>query len=148
MQHIPTKPEPSVPSPLLRAFHRPLRIATAALALAGALLAAVTAGPAFVRLGAVQGLTFLAVAAACVGFAGAVLRGTRWALAAGAVLLGGQVAAVIGTVWELSGGIATTKTRVLQQLGFPPTAGLLVNLAYSTVAVVLFCWFAQRWRKG
>jgi len=137
-----------VGSPLTRAFHRPLRIATAALALAGALLAALATGPAFTRLGTGQGLTFLAVAAALIGFAAAVLRGARWALAAGAVVLGGQVAAVIGTVWELVGGIATSKASAIRQLGFAPTAGVLINLVYSTVAVALFGWFARRWLAG
>lgn len=103
------EPEPGARSPLARAFHRPLRTATAALALAGTLLAAVTAGPAFTRLGTGQGLAFLAVAVAGVGLAVAVLRGARWALAIGAVLLGGQLGAVIGTVWELTGGIAISK---------------------------------------
>ena len=143
----PVPPEPSFRSRLAHAFHRPLRIATAGLALTGALLAAIAAGPAFTRLGTGQGLTFLAVAAACIGFAGAVLRGTRWALALSALLLGGQVAAVIGTAWELTAGIDTGKARTIQQLGFAPTAGVLINLVYSTVAVALFCWLAQRWRK-
>jgi hypothetical protein len=34
---------------------------------------------------------------------------------------------------------------MLQQLGLSPTLGLLVNLVYSIVAVVLFGWLAQRW---
>lgn len=139
--------DPGARSLLARAFHRPLRTATAALALAGALLAAATAGPAFARLGTGQGLAFLVVAAACIGLAIAVLRGVRWALATGAVLLGGQLGAVIGTAWELIGGIATGKARTLRQLGFSPTAGVLLNLVYSTVAAALFCWLAQRWLK-
>jgi pimeloyl-ACP methyl ester carboxylesterase len=131
---------------LARAFHRPLRIATAGLALVGALLAAGTAGPAFVRLGPSSGLTFLAVAAACVGWAVAVLRRARWARAASAALLGGQLAAIVGTTWELATGVAAGKAGWLHRLGVPPTAGLLVNLAYSAVAVMLFGWLARRWR--
>lgn len=134
-------------SVLAPAFHRPLRIATAALALAGAGLAAVTAGLAFARLGPGQGLAFLGVAVGGAGLAIAVLRGVRWALAIVAAGLGGQIAAVIGTAWELIGGIATEKARTLRQLGFSPTAGVLFNLVYSTVAVVLFCWLAQRWLR-
>jgi len=130
---------------LTRAFHRPLRAATAALALAGAALAAVTAGPAFAHLGTGQGLGFLAVAATGTGLAIAVLRGVRWALATAAAGLGGQLAAVVGTVWELIGGISAQKARTLHRLGLSPTAGLLVNLVYSTVAVTLFCWLAHRW---
>ena len=134
-------------SMLAGAFHRPLRIATAALALAGAGLAAVTAGLAFARLGPGQGLAFLGVAVGGVGLAIAVLRGVRWALVIAAAGLGGQLAAVIGTAWELTGGVASGKARTLRQLGFSPTAGVLLNLAYSTVAVILFCWLARRWLK-
>ncbi len=143
----PRKPAPRARSPFARAFHRPLRTATATLAVAGAVLAAVTAGPAFTRLGTGQGLAFLAVTAAGIGFAVTVLRGARWALATSAVLLGGQLVSVIATAWELTRGITTSKTRMLQQLGFSPTAGLLINFVYSTVAVALFCWLAQRWLR-
>jgi pimeloyl-ACP methyl ester carboxylesterase len=143
----PLQPAPIAPSVFGRAFHRPLRIATAALAGAGAMLAALTVGPAFARLGTGQGLTFLAVTVAGSGLAVAVLRGVRWVLATSAVLLGGQLVAVIGTAWELIGGISTSKTRMLQQLGFSPTAGVLINFVYSTVALALFCWLAQRFRK-
>jgi pimeloyl-ACP methyl ester carboxylesterase len=143
----PPAPRPGTLSRLVRAFHRPLRSATAALALAGALLAAVTCGPAFTRLGTGQGLAFLAVAVAGIGLAVAVLRGARLALATATVLLGGQVGGVIGTAWELTGGIAVSKAHMIRQLGFAPTAGVLINLVYSTVAVVLFCWLAWRWLR-
>jgi hypothetical protein len=125
-----------------------LRIATAALALAGVLLAAGTAGPAFTRLGTAQGLGFLAVAVAGIGLAVAVLRGARWALVTATVAQGGQLAAVVGTIWELTGGIATSKAGMLRRLGISPVAGLLVNLAYSTAAVALFCWLAWRWLRA
>jgi pimeloyl-ACP methyl ester carboxylesterase len=138
---------PSVSSRLAGAFHQPLRNATAALMLAGVLLAASTAGPAFTRLGAIPGLTFLTVAIAGIGLAIAVLRGARWALATVAVALGGQVAAIIGTVGELTSGIAASKADMLRRLGLAPVAGLLINLAYSTVAVALFCWLAWRWSR-
>lgn len=36
---------------------------------------------------------------------------------------------------------------MLHELGFSPTAGLLINLVYSSAAVALFCWLAQRWLK-
>jgi hypothetical protein len=137
-----------VHSPLTRAFHQPLRTAIAALALAGALLAAATAGPAFTRLGAAHGLAFLAVTVAGIGLAVAVLQGARWALATAAVLLGAQIGAVIGTIWELAGGIAASKAGTLRQLGISPMAGLLINLAYSTVSVALFSWLAQRWLRA
>jgi hypothetical protein len=149
------KPTTVVPPPaahakygvLVPAFHRPLRIATVALVLAGAGLAAVTAGLAFARLGPGQGIAFLGVALGGVGLAIAVLRGVRWVLAIVAVGLGGQLAAVIGTAWELNGGVASGKARTLRQLGLSPTVGVLLNLVYSTVAVLLFCWLAQRWLR-
>jgi pimeloyl-ACP methyl ester carboxylesterase len=140
--------EPRVRSPLTQAFHRPLRTATAGLVLAGVLLAAGTAGPAFTRLGAAQGLAFLAVAVAGIVLAVAVLRGVRWVLASVTVALGGQLAAVVGTIWELISGIAASKACMIRQLGLPPLAGLLVNLAYSSVAVVIFSWAAQRWLRA
>lgn len=116
--------------------------------MAGAPLATIAAGLAFIRLGTAQGLAFLAVAVAIIGLAVAVLRGVRWALATSAVLLGGQLGAVIGTVWELTVGIAISKAGALRRLGFSPTSGLLIDLVYSTVAMILFCWLAQRWLRA
>ena len=127
------------------AFHQPLRAATAALTLTGSALAAGTAGPAFTRLGPGQGLAFGAVAMVTVVLAVQVWRGARWALGLAALGLAGQLAAVAGTLWELSTGIASSKARDLSQLGVSPTMGLLVNLAYSTTAVLLFLWLARRW---
>jgi uncharacterized ion transporter superfamily protein YfcC len=129
-------------------FHRSLRTATAALPLAGVLLAAGIAGPAFTGLGTAQGLAFLAVAVASIGLAVAVLRGARWAVATGAVLLGAQLGAVVGTIRELTGGIAASKADILRQLDVSPIAGRLVNLAYSTASVTLSCWLAQRWLRA
>ena len=74
-----------------------------------------------------------------------MLHGTRWALATSAILLGGQIAAVIGTIEELALGIAVSKATMLRELGVSPIIGLLINLAYSTTAVALFCWLARRW---
>jgi hypothetical protein len=45
------------------------------------------------------------------------------------------------------GGIAVNKAHMIRQLGFSPTAGVLINLVYSTAAVVLFCWLAWRWLR-
>ena len=104
-----------------------------------------TAMAAFIRLGTTQGLVFLVVAAAAIGLAFAVLHGTRWALTTAAILLGGQITAVIGTLAELAVGIAVSKATTLHELGVSPIIGLLVNLAYSTTAVALFCWLARRW---
>ncbi len=143
----PPAPDPGTSSGVVRAFHRPLRFATAVLALAGAVLAGISCGPAFTQLGPGRGLAFVAVAVAAVGFAVVVLRGARIALTVAAVLLGGQLGGVIGTAWELVGGIATSKAEVIRRLGWSPTAGVFINLVYSTVAVALFCWFARRWLR-
>jgi hypothetical protein len=35
----------------------------------------------------------------------------------------------------------------VRRLGFDPTAGVVVNLVYSSLAVSLFCWVAVRWRR-
>jgi hypothetical protein len=114
---------------LARAFHRPLRTATATLALAGALLRGGHGRAGLRRLGRGQGLAFPVVAVAGIGLAIAVLRGVRWALATAAGLLGAQLGAVIGTAWELIGDIATGTARTLRQLGFSPTAGVLLKAA-------------------
>jgi pimeloyl-ACP methyl ester carboxylesterase len=155
----PTDPAPLGPAPLgpapaaqrnhssrlAAAFHQPLRAATAALTLTGSALAAGTAGPAFARLGHGQGLAFGAVAVVAFILAVQVWRGARWALGLAALGLAGQLSAVAGTLWELSTGIASSKASDLGQLGVSPTVGLLVNLAYSTTAVMLFLWLARRW---
>ena len=45
-------------------------------------------------------------------------------------------------MWELAVGMAPSKADVLRRLGFSPVSGLLINLAYSAMAVSLFCWLA------
>jgi hypothetical protein len=115
------------------------------LFLGGTCLAAVAVVPAFRRLGTGQGFAFLAVAVVLVALAVAVLRAWRWALALSAVGLGGQVAAVVGTVTELVVGIDAAKARQVRLLGFDPVVAVTVNLVYSAVAVVLFCWLVVRW---
>ena len=82
------------------AFHRPLRSAAATLAVARALLAAVTLRTCLHLLGTDQ----------------AVLRGASLVLATATVLLGGA----IGTVRELTGGFAVSKAHMIRQLGYSP----------------------------
>jgi hypothetical protein len=130
---------------LLLVFHRRLRWCAAGLTLAGTGLAASTAVLAFTRLGAAQALVFAAVAVGLTVLAVAVLRAARWALWIVAVTLAGQITAVIGTIWELAVGVDDGKASQLRQLGFDPTAGVLINLAYSTLALLLFGWLAVRW---
>jgi hypothetical protein len=130
---------------LLVVFHRRLRWCAAGLILAGTGLASCSAVLAVGRLGTAQALVFAAVAAGLTVLAVAVLRAARWALWLVAVTLAGQITAVVGTIWELAVGVDDGKAGQLRRLGFDPTLGVLVNLAYSTVAVLLSGWLAVRW---
>jgi hypothetical protein len=130
---------------LLRVFHRRSRWCAAGLTLAGAGLAASTAVLASTRLGVGSALVFAAVAVGLTVLAVAVLRAARWALWLVAVTLAGQITAVVGTIVELAVGIDAGKANQLRRLGFDPTVGVLINLAYSTAAVLLFGWLAVRW---
>jgi hypothetical protein len=127
------------------AFHRPLRRCTAGLSLAGTILAGGTAVLALTRLGPGQALVFTTVAVCTAVFAVAVLRAARWALWLATWLLAGQFGAVAGIIWELSSGVDGRKAGQLRRLGFDPTVGVLVNLAYSATGSLLFVWLAVRW---
>jgi hypothetical protein len=128
-------------------FHRPLCWAAAGLVFAGTVLAGVSAVLAVSRLGVGSALAFAAVAVGTAVVGTAVLLRSRWALLLTMVAFGGQVFAVAGTVWELASGIDAGKATELRRLGFDPTFGVVVNLVYSALAVVVFCWFALRWRR-
>ena len=128
-------------------FHRPLRACTAGLWLAGAALAGGSAIPALSRLGIGQALVFTAVAVVAAVLSLAVLRAARWALWVSTFALGGQVGAVLGTASELAVGINPGKATQLRQLGVDPTAGVLINLAYSGLASLLFFWLSWRWLR-
>lgn len=130
---------------LLLVFNRRLRWCAAGLTLAGTVLASSTAVLAFTRLGTGQALVFATVAGCLTVLAVAVLRAARWALWVVAVTLAGQLTAVVGTIWELVVGIDGGKASQLHRLGFNPTLGVLINLAYSAVASLLFGWLAVRW---
>jgi hypothetical protein len=130
-----------------RVFSGPVRWCAAGLCLCGTGLAAAAVVPAFRRLGTGQGLAFLAVAVAFAALAVAVLRAWPWALALCAVGLGGQVAAVIGTVAELVVGVDAGKAQQVRLLGFDPVVAVTINLVYSAIAVVLFCWLVMRWLR-
>jgi hypothetical protein len=143
-----THPGPvAVPSTavLLQVFHRRLRWCAAGLCLTGTGLAGVTAVLASARLGAAQALVFAVVAACLAALAVAVLRAVRPALWLTAVVLAGQITAVAGTIWELAAGVDDGKAGQLRRLGFDPTLGVLINLAYSAIATSLFGWLAVRW---
>jgi uncharacterized membrane protein len=128
-------------------FHRPLRWAAAGLVFAGTLMAGMSAVIAVSRLGTGSALVFAAVAVGTAVVGTAVLYRARWALLLTTVVFGGQVFAVVGTAWELATGIDAGKADELRRLGLDPTFGVVLNLVYSTIAVVLFCWFVVRWRR-
>jgi uncharacterized membrane protein YecN with MAPEG domain len=127
------------------AFHRPLAITVAALMLAGVGLAVSALVLAVAHRETGQALAYIPVAIALTGVAVLVLRGTRWVIRVILVVLAGQLAAIAGTTWELSHGIDARKASQLRQLGFDPTAGVVINLIYSSIGFALFCWFATRW---
>ena len=128
-----------------RAFHRPLAISVAGLLLAGVGLAVLALVLAVAHRETGQAPAYILVAIALTGVAVMVLRGTRWVIRVIIVVLAGQLAAIAGTAWELSHGIDARKASQLRQLGFDPTAGVVINLIYSSIGFALFCWFATRW---
>jgi hypothetical protein len=130
---------------LLSAFHRPLRIATAMLVLAGVALAAIGTTAALIHHSPGPATSFIIVALTLTCAAALLIRGNRWIIAITVVALGGQWIAVAATTWELIRGIAPIKSRQLHDLGFNPTAGVTINLIFSTIAGLLFTWFAIRY---
>jgi hypothetical protein len=42
-------------------------------------------------------------------------------------------------------GVAAVKANQVRFIGFRPELGVAVNLAYSSVSLLLLCWFAIRW---
>jgi hypothetical protein len=128
-----------------RAFHRPLAISVAGLMLAGAGLAITALVLAATHHEIAQALAYIPVAIALIGIAVLVLHGRRWTIRVIIVVLAGQLGAIAGTTWELSHGIDARKANQLRQLGFDPTAGVVINLIYSSIGFALFCWFATRW---
>ena len=127
------------------AFHRPLAISVAGLMLAGVGLAVTALLLAVTHHQTGQVLAYIPVAIALTAVAVMVLRGTRWVIRIIVVVLAGQLAAIAGTTWELSHGIDARKASQLRQIGFDPTAGVVINLIYSSIGFALFCWFATRW---
>jgi hypothetical protein len=128
-----------------RAFHRPLAISVAGLMLAGVGLAVTALVLAVAHRETGRALAYIPVAIGLTGVGVMVLRGTRWVIRVIIVGLAGQLAAIAGITWELSHGIDARKASQLRQLGFDPTAGVVINLIYSSIGFALFCWFATRW---
>src|SRR5262249_20881176 len=127
------------------AFHRPLRVAVTALILAGVGLAVIAAVLSGVHPVPAQLPAFAAGAWALTADAVLVWRRVGWAVLLTFAVLAGQAVAVIGTIAELTVGIADVKAHQLQQLGFDPTLGVIINLIYSGLGFAVFCWFAIRW---
>lgn len=129
---------------LVSAFDGPLRRAVTALWLAGGALAGSTGLVAAIRLGLASAIPFLVVAVALVLLAGGTFRRARWALAVSLVLLGVQLLGILGSAWELGRGDDSAKARQLEALGFDPTFGVVLNLAFSAVAFGTFLWALSR----
>ncbi|OMC44018.1 hypothetical protein [Mycobacterium sp. IS-1264] len=129
----------------MAAFHRPLAISVAGLMLAGVGLAITALVSAVAHRETVQALAYIAVAVALTAVAVMVLRGFRWVIRVVLVALAGHLLAIAGIILELSHGIDARKAGQLRRLGFDPTAGLIINLIYSSVGFALFCWFVARW---
>jgi drug/metabolite transporter (DMT)-like permease len=130
---------------LLRAFHRPLRVATAVLALAGVCLATAGVIAALTHHDTGQAVIFTIIAVVLASASALLFRGHRWAIVIAVITLCGQGGAVAARIWELIYGIDPIKTRQLQHLGFNPTTGVIINLIYSSVGAILFAWFAVRY---
>jgi hypothetical protein len=123
-----------------RLLPAPLRRAAAALWLAGAAIAGMTAVLAVTHENASSPVMFAAVAVALVALAISTVRGLPWALAVTSVLLGAQVFGALGSGWELMHGPYGDKADELRSLGVDPTFGIVLNLVYSLVACALFVW--------
>jgi hypothetical protein len=127
-----------------RAFHPPLKFAVTALIAVGAGLAATAAILSNSHHLVAQVPVFALVTLALIVDAILVWREVRWAVLITLIALAGQSLAVAGTIIELTTGIAAVKTHQLRQLGFDPTAGVIINLIYSSIGFALFCWYAIR----
>jgi hypothetical protein len=123
-----------------RLLSPPLRRAAAALWLAGAAIAGMTAVLAATHENASSPLIFATVAVALVVLAIATVRGSPWALAVTSVLLGAQLFGALGSSWELVHGPHGDKAEQLRNLGIDPTLGIALNLMYSLLASALFVW--------
>jgi hypothetical protein len=131
----------------MRTVHSPLRWSLTGLAGAGTGLAVTAAILAYAEGNVRDGIVYTVVTAALSLIAVGVARSLRWVVAATLVVCAGQIAAIIGLLLELVYGVAPSKAAQLRRLGVNPTVGVGINLAYSTVAFGLFCWFTWRWLR-
>ena len=107
----------------------------------GVVLAATTGVLAVAHSRFGYGFIYAAVAAALGTLAVATGRGNRRAEAVTLVLLGSQFIGAVGAAWELAyGADDTAKARHLHDLGINYRLALAGNLAFSTLAAVVFVW--------
>jgi hypothetical protein len=118
-------------------FDVQVRRVVAALWFVGASLATIAAVLSAVRPNAGPWWAFVipAVLLLLLGFA--LLASKVWAMAVSFVGLAGQIAGVAGTTLELAVGIDARKAAELRALGFDPTLGVSINLAFSLAAVAV-----------
>jgi hypothetical protein len=120
-----------------RVFTPLIRHAAAALWIAGAAIAGVTAPLAATHESTASGLVFATVAIALLMLAIATARARRWALVMTMVLLGAQAFGALGSGWELL-HTDDDKAQELRSLGIDPMFGIALNLVYSLLAFGLF----------
>jgi hypothetical protein len=137
-----------MPMPHRAALHPPLKLAITALIAAGAGLAAIATILTLAHRLTSQVPVFAAVTLVLILDAVLVWRELRWAVLITLAGLAGQAIAVAGIIIELTTGIAAVKAHQLQQLGFDPTTGVIINLIYSSIGFALFCWYAARRLKA
>ena len=118
-------------------FDAPVRTTVAGLWFVGAGFATTAAMLAMLRQGPAEYGAFLVAAAVLITIAVALLRSRIWAMAVSLVLLAGQIVGVAGTALELIYGIDARKAAELRSLGFDPTLGVAINLAFSLIAVCI-----------
>jgi hypothetical protein len=84
---------------------------------------------------------YVTVAVALALLAVATYRGNQRAALISLFLLGSQLIGAVGAAWELAyGSDDTAKARHLHELGVNYRLALAANLAFSSVASIVFIW--------
>jgi hypothetical protein len=142
------RPEPASTSVLV---DRRVTIGIPVMLMAGVGLAVAGAIGAFAHDRVGDAAVFVAVGTVIGAVALLVRRGVRWATILCLAAFAGQLGAVIGTGWELTHTVADVKAGQLRAIGFDPVTAVTINLVYSFLAFILFCWFVTIWwrrRRG
>jgi purine-cytosine permease-like protein len=128
-------------------FPRALRVALAALWVAGALLAGTTAILSWTHhLG--QAVPYGVISVGLLLMAVYTARGHRAVTLVGLAICALQPFAAIAAAWELVNGISASQVHKLEDLGIDPTFGVALNVVFSTVASVLAVWAYRAWRAA